>query len=273
MLAWLGAVAVLAPIGARATFVPAPSRPGAAGEVSAGVLSDAGGAGAERAVPFRVGETLEYDVSWSNFLTAGTGTLKVQEKKPSFGSTAYYISAEGRTTPLLSKLYPLYYKADTLLDVFTLLPQRGSMYSEERQRRRLAITRLDQSARKAEYEVQTKTNVKSTFDLPPYAQDILSAVYMMRVIPLKQGGQMTMPVADSGAVYSVRITVGAREQIKCGVGTLPAWKITPVITDVKGRQVGTGLALWVSDDARRLPVKLEAGLAVGRFVLTLTRVM
>ena len=85
----------------------------------------------ELAVPFAAGESLTYDISWSTFLTAGSATVSVKEKKPSYGSTAYYIVAEGRPTTMVSKLYTLYYKADTLLDVFTLLPQRGSVYSEE----------------------------------------------------------------------------------------------------------------------------------------------
>src|SRR6266567_3560666 len=79
----------------------------------------------ERAVPFHVGETLTYDVSWSSYLTAGTATATVKEKKPSLNSTAYYIVAEGRPTPLVSKLYSLYYKLDTLVDSYSLLSQRG----------------------------------------------------------------------------------------------------------------------------------------------------
>jgi len=76
----------------------------------------------ERAVPFAVGETLTYDVSWSAYVTAGTATIRVAEKKPSYGSTAFYVVAEGRPTPLVSKLYSLYYKIDALLDAYTLLP-------------------------------------------------------------------------------------------------------------------------------------------------------
>jgi hypothetical protein len=226
----------------------------------------------ERPVPFKVGEILDYDVSWSIHLTAGTVTVTVQEKKPSFGSTAYYISAEGRPTPLVSKLYSLYYKVDTLLDVYTLLPQRGSVYSEENGRRRMKITRFDQASRKAEYEVQTATVVKRQLALPPYTQDVLSAICVLRAIPLKEGGKMTMPVSDNGAVNSVRVTIGAREQVKTRLGTIAAWHITPVIVDDKGVPVGRGLAVWISDDARRWPVKLEGELAVGRFVVTLRNV-
>jgi hypothetical protein len=67
----------------------------------------------EPAVPFSVGETLTYDVSWSSFLVAGAATVRVVEKKPSFNSTAYYIVVEGKPVPLVAKLYNLYYKMDT----------------------------------------------------------------------------------------------------------------------------------------------------------------
>lgn len=227
---------------------------------------------AERPVPFKPGETLGFDVSWSNYVTAGTATVTVKEKRPSFGSTAYYIVAEGRPTPLLSKLYTLYYKVDTLLDAYTLLPQRGSVYSEEGRRHRLKITRFDHAARKAQYEIQTATNVKQEVKLPPYVQDALSAIYVIRSIPLSAGGKMTMPVSDSGKNYRVQLSVGASETVQTALGALRAWRITPVIIDEAGKPEGRGMALWLSDDARRLPLKIEAQLAVGKFVITLREV-
>src|SRR5262245_13778360 len=45
----------------------------------------------EAEVPFRVGERLTYDVAWQTYLIAGSATTTVVEKKPSFGSAAYYI--------------------------------------------------------------------------------------------------------------------------------------------------------------------------------------
>ena len=95
----------------------------------------------ERPVPFKIGETLTYDVAWSSLVTAGTAAATIKEKKASFNSTAYYIVAEGRPTPIVAKLYSLYYKLDTLLDSYTLLPQRGSVYSEEGSRHRPSPSR------------------------------------------------------------------------------------------------------------------------------------
>ena len=103
VLACLAATQVL--VGQTTTRKPAPAAPAKPrGEV---------------VVPFRAGEMLTYDVSYSTYVTAGTVTLQVQAKRPSYNSVAYYVVAEARPTPLMSKLYTLYYKADVLMDVYT----------------------------------------------------------------------------------------------------------------------------------------------------------
>lgn len=224
----------------------------------------------ERPVPFRPGETLTYDVSWSNYLTAGVATVGVREKRATAGSSAYYIVAEGRPTPLLSKLYTLYYKADTLLDASTLLPQRASIYSDEGGRTRTKITLFNQSARSAAYRLQTATLVRKEVALQPFTQDALSALYVLRALALKPGARIGIPVSDSGNACAVTLAVGSVEPVRTGVGIVRAWKIVPTIVDARGRPTTTReMAIWISDDTRRLPVKLTAGATVGSFEITL----
>lgn len=223
----------------------------------------------ERSVPFRVGETLTYDVSWSSYVTAGTAVATVKEKKASYNSTAYYIVAEGRPTPILSKLYTLYYKLDTLLDSYTLLPQRGSVYSEEGKRHRFKTTRFDRAAQKAFFEYQAGTTAKDDFPISPVVQDALSAIYVLRAIPIKTGDRMTMPVSDNGENYKVVFDVGALERVRTPIGEMNAWKVKPSIFDPKGKAQGRNVGIWISDDVRKLPVKFQAELAVGSFNLVL----
>lgn len=223
----------------------------------------------ERPVPFKVGETLTYDVSWSSYLTAGTAVASVKEKKPSFNSTAYYIVAEGRPTPLLSKLYSLYYKMDTLLDSYTLLPQRGSIYSEEGKRHRFRTTQFNRATNKVHFEYQSSSTATADFATSPVAQDALSAIYVLRAIPFKAGDRMTMPVSDNGINYKGQFEIGAPERVKTGAGEVSAWRLRLSLFDDKNQPVGRNMAIWLSDDARRLPVKLQADLAVGSFNLVL----
>ena len=92
--------------------------------------------------------------------------------------------AEGRPTPLL--LYDLYDKADTLLDVYSLQPQRSSIYSEEGKRHRTKVTILDRPAKKAHYEVQTRTVMRKDLAIPSSTADVLSTIYALRAMTLKQ---------------------------------------------------------------------------------------
>jgi hypothetical protein len=264
MKRWILLLAIAAAVPLAAQSRPARPAPGAAAKPAPAPKK-------EMTVPFKAGETLEYDIGWSSFVTAGTATVAVKEKKPSYGSTAYYIVAEGRPTPLVSKLYTLYYKADTLIDVYSLLPQRGSLYSEEGKRRRMKTTTFDQSAKKANYQIETRTVVKKDLAIPGFTQDALSAIYVLRSIPFKAGEKFNMPVSDNGNIYRVQMQVGASEPVKTGLGTITGLRITPVITG-PDKDSPRGLALWISDDARRLPLKMEAQLLVGKFTVTLRQV-
>ena len=254
-------VALVSPLGAQQPRrpatpqpAPAPSRPASRREVP---------------VPFKVGETLTYDVSWSDTVTAGSATLTVRDKRASFGSTAYYLVAEGRPTNLLSKLYAVYYKADTLVDAYTLYPQRGSVFSQESGRQRMKETKFDQARHAATFQMRTSTTMTQDQALPGPTHDGLSALTAMRTMTLAPGASSSFAVSDSGYLYRVTLNVGAKETIATPLGGLPAWKIVPAIRDGKGQVVGRGLAVWISDDARRLPVRIQAQLPVGSFVLTL----
>lgn len=195
-------------------------------------------------MPFAVGETLSYDVSWSSFLTAGSATTSVREKKPSFNSTAYYIVAEGRAAPAIARLYPVYYKIDSLLDSSSLVSQRGSTYSEEGSRHRYREARLDRPV-----------------------QDPLSALYVMRTLPLKPGARMTMTVVNNGVDYQVVARIDRKEMVTTALGESAAWKIAVTMTAPSSApQHG---AVWMADDGRHTPVKLEAELPVGSFHLVL----
>ena len=224
----------------------------------------------ESPAPFKVGETLSYDVSWNLFpVTAGTAVATVREKKPSFNSMAYYIVVEGRPVPLVARVYSVYYKMDTLLDTFGLLSQRGSLYSEEGSDRRTSTTRFDRATRRAFFEQKTDTTVAADFAVPLQTQDGLAAFYALRGHALKAGDRVTIPVADSGSLYTTQVDVGALEPVTVPFGRMNAWKLKIGITDAANQPVWRDIALWISNDARRLPVKMQAELPVGAFVLAL----
>lgn len=225
----------------------------------------------DRAVPFKVGETLTFDVSWSTYLTAGTATMTVKERRPVGVGAVYDLVAEGRPGTLLDKLYHLYYKAESLLDTRTLQPAFATIFSDERGRKKLRTTRFT-GRTTIEYAPRPDAP-RETHTMPPLSQDPLSAIYVIRVLPLKAGQVFTMPVVDGPDVYHARWQIAGPEPITTPVGAFSAWRLTPALSDAKGQPVpNRRLTLWLSNDARKLPLKLQAGLAVGNFVLTLAKI-
>jgi hypothetical protein len=224
----------------------------------------------DAAVPFKVGERLTYDVTWSTFLVAGTANATVAQRVDPGGASAYHIIADGGPVPLLKRLYNLYYKMESLLDTVTLLPQRMSLYSEESGGRRLAATRFDRPQRKAFFELDDAgTPLKSEFDVPPQVQDGLSAIYVLRAMTFKAGDRISLPVTDDGSLYAVQADPVALEQVRVPLGTMEAWRVNVSILDAAGQPAASDAAVWYSTDARRLPLKLQAQLPVGHFVLML----
>ena len=126
------------------------------------------------------------------------------------------------------------------------------------------------------YELQSTdpTKVLTQFDLPtpPQAHDAVSVIFALRTMTLTTGASKLMPVVVNGQVYRVLMTVGEKEIVRCGLGDVNAWRITPTLVDDRDREDGRDMVVWISDDAKRLPVKLQGALPVGTFGLTLAGV-
>jgi hypothetical protein len=220
-------------------------------------------------VPFKAGETLTYEVSWSGLLVAGTATATVRERQTVGNSSAHYMVVEGKPVPLVAFAYPLYYKMETLLDAYTLLSHRGSFYAEERKEKRLATTQFDRARNRALYELKTDTVATADYQVPPNTQDGIGAYYLLRARGVSAGERFSIPVADNGTLFTAQFEVIGLENVRVPFGSVSAWHIRLMLTDAQGQLFWKNTDVWMTNDARRLPVKMQAELPIGHFVLAL----
>jgi hypothetical protein len=225
---------------------------------------------ADRTVPFKVGEVLTYDVSWAGYVSGGTATLAIKERRPTgFGRTGYYTVAEAKPSSLIEHLYHLYYKAESFMDTETLRPSIATMYSDERGRTRLRTMKFLSSGQ-VDLEMKTKTLIQAKVQAPPQSLDPVSALYTLRATPMRQAQTTVLTFVNDGTIYRLSAYVAGRENIESGLGSMPAWRIALAVVDEEGRPATTReLTLWLSDDARRLPLRVQVGLPVGSFSLNL----
>jgi hypothetical protein len=107
-------------------------------------------------------------------------------------------------------------------------------------------------------------------DLDEDTHDILSGIYALRTIPLEVGKTYHLSVSDSGLVYDIPVHVVAKEKQKTIFGKIMCFRVEPEVFG-PGRMIeqkGT-MVIWITDDARRIPVRSQVESNIGRVEIKL----
>ncbi len=218
---------------------------------------------------FQPGETLKYDVSWSNIITAGTAVMEVKEERLSDGREVLMFVLSGRSAGLVDQFFRV---NDTVTSVFDPLDMQSlsyklnENYGKKKRRRELIFDR----ERK---RVVSKLNddPPETFDIPDQAQDALSSLYYLRTKEdFTEGKAMVIAVHDGGKNWSVEVQTLGREKVKTHAGEFATIKVRTYPRH-DGVFMNKGVVfIWLTDDSRKVPVLMKSTLKVGSFVFTLT---
>ena len=216
--------------------------------------------------PLKVGERLTYSISWKK-LPAGKRTDWIVRKEPINGEDVYHIQSQMKTRALF-RLYSFQSQQETYLNPTTLSPVR--FHNRVKDRGYRATVKAEFREGKAEYEKVSRPKPKSPekreaklLEIPPGTQDELSIIYFLRSKQLALGRTYFFPLLATGKVHKVTLTVERREFVKNKVlGTVR----TLVLRTSEGDR------FWITDDKRRLPVKIEADSKLGAIKATLTEI-
>ena len=215
---------------------------------------------------FHPGETLTYDVSWSNVLSAGTVIMSVEtEKLPDEREVLKFV-VKGRTHGAVNRVFSV---DDTVQSVFDLATMQSLSYSsiethgKKTRRKSLDFDHVNRIVTMALNEDPLKTS-----PIPDRVQDNLSALYYLRTRDdFVVGKPITFEAFDSGSSVTVEIQTLGREQVKTPAGEFSTIKVKAY----KGLFVSQGeIFVWLTDDSRKVPVLLKSTLKFGTLVFTLT---
>jgi hypothetical protein len=105
------------------------------------------------------------------------------------------------------------------------------------------------------------------FDVGPCALDVLSAFFVLRARGVAPGQSLQLPLFDNGKRYVLKVDWLGRELLDLpppfGRKT-PTIVVEPLLAEGTGLFVKEGrLKVWLTDDARRVPVRLRTRVAIG----------
>jgi hypothetical protein len=221
--------------------------------------------------PFRPGEAITLSVKFFN-VNAGDITLKVLPFKVVNGRQAYHLQAVITTNKTFSMFYSVNNMAETFLDFETFIPQTLTYNARESKRQKEAKTFFDWEKNQAtqwRHEISKdkgEQKKKISWALEPFSQNMLSALFYMRAFTLTPGKKLAFRVADEGKNYVFKGDVLRREEIDTVVGKLKTIVVQPEFT-AQGSLKPTGQNLiWLTDDDRKLIVRIESKVKIGTLV-------
>ena len=219
---------------------------------------------------FQGGEFLKYRVfydSWlTSWLTAGFGTMKVDDTDKKFnGRDTWHITVEGKS----NGIFNLFMKVN---DRFESYMDREGLYSHEFIRHtREGKFRLDDEVH-FDYDSLKATSRRAVKPIPPHLQDIVSAFYYMRNMDFdtaKVNDEYYLNFFLDDSVYHSRIIFLGREYVETALGRFRCLKFKPQVAKGEVFQDPYPMVLWVTDDRNHIPVLGKSAVYVGSIMIEL----
>jgi len=226
-------------------------------------------------VPFEVGETFTYKVSWKIF-DAGVATLTLADRLRYQDEEVYRITATARSTGIVSTLYKVFDVFESYLQATDLCSRKITKSIREGRRHRETVVNFDLKARQAQTEDRDMDRPElpaKRFEspIPLCVQDVISAIYFLRTKNLKVGERLNFPINDGGKTYDVDVEIQATETIKTPAGMFQTVRLEPKVFDGLFNKKGR-MFVWITTDSDRMPVQLKAKVNIGTITAALTRV-
>ena len=240
-------------------------------------------AGSHRA--FSPGEKLKFRLRWG-IIPAGEALLEVLPIETIDGIESYHFVLTARTNAFIDAFYKYRSRIDAYADTGMTRSIRYRKKVEARKKIREVILSFDWEASEVQYHSVRKytaddTKAPGTRDrksdvrirkyftpVLPGAFDPLSVFYYSRSIPLNENTRILRPVSDGKKCIIGAAKVKRREKLRLANGTYDTYLIEPNLKHLEGvfeKSKKAKIQLWVTNDERRIPVKLKSKIVIGSF--------
>jgi hypothetical protein len=207
-------------------------------------------------LPFKVGEQLNYQVFLPNIKApVAMASFHVQARSKYFDHDGFLFTLSAQTTNALQKLFVANDSMTSYVDPKTLLPFHTEFtFNEGRNRTGNKLT--------FNQDYGTVTTDKGTrIEIPIGTHDYLSYFYLVRTFNLSSGKRNAISLLVNNKPKTLFVTVLKREPIQIGAQNIPAISVSLTTDDPESDKFQ--LRAWISDDKRRLPLRLTAVTELG----------
>jgi uncharacterized protein DUF3108 len=214
------------------------------------------GKSAAGAFPFRPGETLDYRLIWSVFSNAAAVQLRVVETRDFFGTPAWHFRASAHSQVPLRSFAEVDDQFDSYAELATLDSKQYEAYLSELGERQTSIARMVSAG-------EPRPARTPVVLVKPHTRDPLAALYALRAFDWKHWAEFRGPVYDGEELYEMRATLEAADEAIQVAGRDERGTRISVRLFRGGQLSRTRCALWLSQDAARVPLVIQAEVPYG----------
>lgn len=221
------------------------------------------------ALPFELGERLEYEMKWG-FFPVGSATMEVVAQNSELPDGPKVVRFQVRTNSFADTFYKVRTSISSTIDPSFSKSLKYQKSQHEGSTRREILVEYDYEKGEAIYLQEGNSPIITPIPGPVF--DPLSIAYFFRLHPLKPGGEAKLPTCDGKRYREVVVRAGERKPIKLPIGRIYAIETTPAMENLGGvfnKSPKGMLKVWYSDDKRRIPVRVSSKVVVGSFTATL----
>ena len=214
--------------------------------------------------PFTVGETLKYDLK-VNVIKAGHAKLQVIGEEGVDENQTYHIKYTVKSNRYVDRLFYVRDQVDSWLDKKGLFTHRLIKNIREGSYRYKLEAKMN-------YIDSTLTSEDEVFQIDSEIRDPFSLFYYLRSIPLKVGQKLSFKTFDNGQFVDFHIIVHRKENIRVPAGRFKCLVIEPYRKGKTLFKQKGDMRIWLTDDDRRLPVKIETKATFGSMTMLLKKI-
>lgn len=215
-------------------------------------------------MPFRVGETLNYNVAWAAFSTAASVQLAVPEQRDIFGWGTWHFRALAHTLSPVRSLFTIDDQFDSYTDAATLESRQFELYLDEMGRKHDQVLHLIPQGQ------SPRGGVPAVIVLPG-TRDPLGALYALRSVDWQRTPEFRAPVYDGRNLFEMRTRMEATsEAVTVAAGNFSASRLSIRLFQYEKELTGSSFTIWLANDASRTPVLMKAELPFGSLRVELT---
>lgn len=219
---------------------------------------------------FGRGERLEYKLNFA-FITVGKAVVKIQETLHRINHRdCYKIDVYGKTSGLIDWIAQVDDHWGAYVDTASIVPHISFRKIKEGKFRKNEIIRFDHITNNIEAKVMD--NKTGEWKEPKYwaapdnIRDILGGYLYIRTIDFEaipEGDTLTIQGFYEDTLYDLELIYAGKDQVKTKAGKFNAIKLIPVMPDNKLFDGDNSVTIWLSDDANKMPLKVEAEMFIG----------